>query len=205
VLAGAKATAQSITEACDHLHKLVQDKKLHEHDIVAVVVASHLLASKDGPLIAASDTVAKNVPPRPAFAASDLCEVLGQLTDYGCRVVVFLDGVHKLEGPLKSEIKPLVRDLQIKRRVITFVASKEGPSIVDKVHEHGLFALGVMQVFEGADLAGVRKDRTAPITLDQFKTALRNQVLTLSGRRQEAFGYFPQAVSERTLFAKPRQ
>ncbi len=98
-----------------------------------------------------------------------------------------------------------MRELQRKRRVITFVASKEGPSIVNQVREHGLFALGVMQVFEEADLAGVRKDRTAPITLDQFKTALRNQVLTLSGRHQEAFGYFPQEVSERTLFAKPRQ
>ena len=203
LLIGPKAAVPSITEACDQLQAMVQKKQVRDHDIVAVVIASHLLASKDGTLIAAADTVARN-PPSPAFAASDLCEVLGQLTDYGCRVVVFLDGVHKLEEPLKSEIKPFVRDLQRKRRVIAFVASREGPSGVDRVQEHGLFALGIMHVFEEADLAGVRKDRTAPYTLDQFKTALRNQVLTLSGRKQEAFGYFPLEISERTLFARPR-
>ena len=203
VLDGPKASAQSITEACDHLHELVQKKQVHEHDIVAVVIASHLLTSPDGVVIAASDTAAGN-PPRPAFAASDLCEILGQLTDYGCRVVVFLDGVHKLEEPLKNEIKPLVRELQRKRRVITFIASKEGPSGVDRTRQNGLFALGVMRAFEGADLAGSRKDRAGAYTLDQFRTALENEVLNLSGRRQRASCYIPTEVSERTLFAKPR-
>jgi WD40 repeat protein len=203
VLAGPKASTHSITEACDRLHELVEKKQVREHDIVSVVIASHLLASPDGVVIAASDTVAGN-PPSPAFAASDLCEILGQLTDYGCRVVVFLDGVHKLEEPLKSEIKPLLRDLQRKRRVITFVASKEGPSRVDRIPQNGLFALGVMQVFQGADLAGSRKDRAGAYTLDQFRTALENEVLNLSGRKQRASCYIPTEVSERTLFAKPR-
>ena len=203
MLASPKASVQSITEACDQLHGLVEKKQVQKHDIVAVVIASHLLASKDGALIAASDTVASN-PPSPAFAASDLCEILGQLTDYGCRVVVFLDGVHKLEEPLKSEIKPFVRDLQRNRRVITFIASKEGPSGVDRTRRNGLFALGVMQVFQGADLAGSRKDRSAPYTLDQFRTALQNEVLNLSARRQQAACYIPTEVSERTFFASPR-
>ena len=196
ILAGQKASVRSITEACDRLHDLVQNKQVREHDIVAVVIASHLLASTDGVVIAAADTVVSN-PPRPAFAASDLGEVLGQLTDYGCRVVVFLDGVHKLEEPLKSEIKPFVRDLQRKRGVITFIASKEGPSGVDRTREHGLFALGVMQVFQGADLAGVRKDRSAAYTLDQFRTALQNEVSNLSARRQQASCYIPTQVPER--------
>jgi hypothetical protein len=177
---------------------------VHEHDIVAVVIASHLLASKEGPLIATADTVGGD-PPRPAFATADLCEVLGQLTDYGCRVVVFVDGVHQLEAPLKSEIKPFVRDLQRNRRVITFIASKEGPSEVDRIKQSGFFTLGVTQVFQGADLAGARKDRSGAYTLDQFRTALQNEVLNLSGRRQRAFCYIPNEVSERILFARPRQ
>ena len=208
VLVGAKASTQSITEACDHLETLVREKRVREHDIVSVVIASHLLAYKDSPLkegiqIAASDSVSN--PPHPTFPASDLCEILGHLTDYGCRVIVLLDGVHKLEEPLKSEIKPLVRDLQRKRRVIAFIASKEGPSKADRTRRNGLFALGLMQVFDEADLAGARKDRTAPYTLDQLKTALRNRVLTLSGRHQEAFVYIPKEVSEATLFARPSQ
>ncbi len=125
------------------------------------------------------------------------------MTDYGCRVILFLDGVHKLDEPLTSEIKPFVRELQQKRRVITFVASKEGPSDVDVTNEHGLFALGLLQVFQGADLAGARKDRTAPYTLDQFKTALRDAVLNLSGRQQEASCYIPLELPEQTWFAKP--
>ncbi len=203
VLVGAKASFQSITEACDHLHDLVANKRVRDRDIVAVVIASYLLASPDGVVIAAADTVASN-PPRTAFAASDLSEVLGQLTEYGCRVVVFLDGLHKVEEPSRSEIKPFVRELLRKRGVITFIASNEGPSGVDRPREHGVFALGVTQVFLGADLAGVRKDRSDAYTLDQFRTALRNEVFNLSARRQQASCYIPTRVPERTLFARPR-
>jgi hypothetical protein len=136
-------------------------------------------------------------------ATRELADLLGQLTDYGCRVVLFLDGVHRLEEPLSSDIKPLVRELQRKRRVITFVASKEGPSDVDNQQQHGLFALGLLQAFQGADLAGARPNRAAAYTLDQFRTSLRAAVLRLSERRQEAFGYFPPEVPERSLFAQP--
>jgi hypothetical protein len=102
-----------------------------------------------------------------------------------------------------SEIKPFVRELQRKRRVITFVASKEGPSDVDHVQRHGLFALGLLQVFQQAGLGDARNNRAAPYTLDQFKTALRTAVLNLSERRQEAFCYIPLEVPERSLLAQP--
>ncbi len=204
VLAGQKASVRSITDACDRLHELAQQKRVRPHDTVAVVIASHLLASPNGVVIAASDTEAGSKPPSPAFAAADLSEILGQLTDYGCRVVVFLDGVHKLEEPLRSEIKPFVRDLQRKRGVIAFIASKEGPSGVDRTRRHGLFALGVMQVFQGAPLAGAGQDRFKAYTLDQFRTAVQNEVSNLSARRQQAACYIPTQIPEQTLFVKPR-
>ncbi len=202
VLTGAKASARSVQEAFDRLHELIEKKEIRERDLVAVVIASHLIESRDGTVIAASDTQI-DAAPRPAVAGRDVAELLGQLTDYGCRVVLFLDGLHRLEDPLASEIKPFVRELQRKRRVITFVASKDGPSGVDDTREHGLFALGILQVFQGADLAGARTNRAAPYTLDQFKTALRNTVLNLSERRQEAFCYIPLEVPERSLLAQP--
>jgi WD40 repeat protein len=204
VLAGEKASFRSITDACDRLHTLVQTKRVREHDIVAVVIASHLVASPQGVMIAARDTVAGN-PPRPALAASDLSELLGQLTDYGCRVAAFLDGVHTLQEPQQSESKSFVRELRHKRGVITFIASKEGPSGVDRNQEHGRFALGILHAFEGPDLAGARKDRNAPYTLDEFRSAFRNEVLNLSARRQQAECYIPIQVPERTLFAAPRK
>ena len=120
-----------------------------------------------------------------------MCDLLGQLTDYGCRVIVFLDGVHNVGEPLVSEIKPLVRELYQKRRVITFVASKEGPSDVDVPNEHGLFALGLLQVFQGTSPGGPDGNRSNGYTLDQFKTALRDAVQNLSGRQQDASCYIP--------------
>jgi hypothetical protein len=104
---------------------------------------------------------------------TDLAEALGQLTDYGGRVVVFLDGVHNLDEPLQSENKLLVRELQRKRGAITFIASKEGPSGADRPGQHGFFAMGITQVFQSAGPSGDRKDRSAAYTLDQFRAALR--------------------------------
>ena len=81
----------------------------------------------DLPKIAAADTKLDNHA-ETTIPAEEPSDLLGQLTDYGCRVVLFLDAIH--EGPLpktvKGEIKTWVRDLQQNRRVITFVASKEG-------------------------------------------------------------------------------
>jgi WD40 repeat protein len=204
VVKGAQASAKSIGEALDHLHDLVTNNQIRQRDVVAVVLAGHLLEHNGSTLLAAADT-APGQPPAPAIPARDLCDVLGQLADYGCRVAVFLDGVHTLDEPLKSEIKPLARELYQKRRVITFVASKEGPSQFDRQAQHGLFALGLQRVFQGADLAGARPDRKAVYSLDQFKTALRDMVLSLSGRRQEAFCYIPLEVLERTPFALPER
>ena len=66
VLAGEKTSVRSIADACDRLHELVRNKRVRPHDIVAVVIASHLLASPDGIVIAASDTVAGS-PPAPGL------------------------------------------------------------------------------------------------------------------------------------------
>lgn len=203
VLVGKSASVAAIANACDHLHNLVQHHQLHQQDIVAVVIASHLLASKEGIVIAAADTVGGQSPCQ-AFAGANIGDLLGQLTDYGCRVVVFLDVVHNLDGSFKSQLKPFVRDLQRKRHVITFVASKEGPSGVIRAQRNGIFAIGVTQAFRGSDLAGVRKDRAGAYTLDQFRTAVENEVLNLSGRQQRAACYLPRAVPLETLFARPR-
>ena len=103
-------------------------------------------------------------------------------------------------SPTNAAFKPMVRELYQKRGVITFVASREEPSDVDVPSGHRTFALGLMRVFQGAGAGGKRSD---PYTLDQFKTSLRDEVLNLSERRQEAFGYIPLHVPEQTWFARP--
>jgi hypothetical protein len=82
--------------------------------------------------------------------------------------------------------------------VITFVASKEGPSGVDVTGQHRTFALGVLRTFPP-----MQDPSATAYTLDRFKTALVREVLNLSGRRQEVGCYVPQAVSPRVRFAVP--
>jgi hypothetical protein len=202
VLAGTEASTGSITGALDRLHDLLVRKQFNKGDIVAIFLAAHVLELKDATVIATADSQIGQAP-RTVVPTQDICDLLGQITDYGCRVIVFVDGVHNVGDPLVSEIKPLVRDLYQKRRVITFVASKEGPSDVDVPNEHGIFAIGILQVFQGASPGGPNGNRSNGYTLDQFKTALRDAVQNLSGRQQDASCYIPLELPERTLFAKP--
>ena len=203
VLTGEGASAASLGRELERLGEWARAGRLRKGDIVAVVIAAHVLEFDETSAIAAADTDAARAPaPAPTIAARDVSERLGELADYGCRVVVFLDGVHELPGEaLRSTIKPWVRDLQRERRVITFVASREGPGLSDALAQHGLFALGVMRAFEQAVAAG--KSPGQPYTLDEFGRAVRQMVLDLSGRQQEAFGYFPRGVSPESPFARP--
>ncbi len=202
-LTGQNASAHSITERLDGLEKKLQAKQLRKGDIVVVVLATHVLDFDTSMGIAASDTDPARKPrPDPMITTQEVSDLLGRLTDYGCRVVLFLDGVHKLpENGFKSDIKPWVRELQLERRVITFVASREGPSGVDAQTGHGVFALGVARAFNQAVAADKGPDQ--PYTLEEFDKAVRQMVLNLSEREQDAFCYFPRGVPPQTLFARP--
>ena len=151
-LTGPKAFARSVNQTLDQLEQRLQSRQIQKGDIVAVVINAHVLEFDNGARIATPDTDQGREPiPSPMVLVRDISDLLGRLTDYGCRVMVFLDGVHELpETTFKSDIKSWVRELQRERRVITFVASKEGPSGVDNTREHGLFALGILNVFQGA-------------------------------------------------------
>ena len=198
VLTGSLASASSIIRAFDRLREFLETKLLHQGDLVTIVLTSHVLKYDLTTLIATADTDG-NRPPRTAISARKVSEQLGELTDYGCRVVLFLDGVHELpEGQYKSSIKPWVRDLWLNRRVTTFVASKEGASGVDVTAEHGLFALGLLRAFQAN-----QNPHAAAYSLEQFKTAVVQEVLNLSSRQQEVGCYIPRAVSPRIRFATP--
>jgi WD40 repeat protein len=198
----ALASAKSVRDEFDRLDKSLKAKEFRPGDVVAVVIATHVLECDGTSVIATSDTQMTS-PPAPTVSTREISDLLGQLADYGCRVVLFLDGVHKVEQPLLSEIKPWVRELFLEKRVITFVASEEKPSGVDDVQQHGFFALGILRAFQGAGLAGAPENREALYTLDQFDKAVRDTVSKLSGREQDAACYIPMEVPERTLFARP--
>ena len=201
-MTGQKASVESIAQAMSGLEKKLEFGQLQKGDVVAVIVDSHVLNSDDSAIIVGSDTDPERKRPDPSVRTKDLSDLMGRLTDYGCRVVLFLDGVHSLsERGFTSDVKPWVRELQSDRRVITFVASKEGPSEVDDRAGHGLFALGVTQAFKV--VVAAEKAQDDPYTLDEFATAMIEMVSNLSGRRQHAFCYIPRGIVPQGLFARP--
>jgi hypothetical protein len=202
-LTGKQAATDSIQKALDELQAMPRAGRLRKGDLVVLVINSHVLEWEGTPAIVTADTKL-SAPPAPVLSGRDLSERLGELADYGCRVVVFLDGVHNVaEGSFKSDVKAWVRDLQRNRRVITFVASKEGPSGVSIREQHGYFALGLLHAFSTSGASAVRKDRAAPYSLDLFRKAVAQEILDISNRRQEVGCYIPQAVSPASLFARP--
>ena len=197
VRVGGEASVKSITNALDELNKRVQAKRLHNGDVVAVVISSRVLELPGDSLVTAADSVPGPGPAvQPAIRTRDISDLLGRISDYGCRVLLFVDGVHELpDSQLKSSIKAWVRDLRQNRRVITFVASKEGPSDVNQRAELGLFAQGVVTALQGAG--------AETYTLEAFRRKLHQVVFELSERLQEADAYFPDDVDPRALFGRP--
>ena len=203
VIGSAEATTLKVVGAFDRLAKLLETKQIHPGDSVAVLVEAHAIESPDGLRIALADTTGLKEP-KPTIPARDISELLGQLADYGCRVTLFLDVIHETpEKPRGDSFKQWVRELYLKRNVITFVASKEGPSLQDKAAAHGIFALGVLGAFEQLGTTQGIKDRAAGYSLRQFQTAVVDVVSGKSSRRQFAECYVPRSVSQATKFAKP--
>ena len=133
VRVGRKASVKSITNALDELNKRVQAKRLHNGDVVAVVISSHVLELWRPRPRPSTACPVRGPAVQPAIPTRNISDLLGRISDYGCRVLLFVDGVHELPDPqLKSSVKAWVRDLRQNRRVITFVASKEGPSDVNR-------------------------------------------------------------------------
>ncbi len=201
-MTGQIASVDSITQALGGLEKRLESNQFQKGDVVALIIASHVLVVDKSAIVAGADTDPARTPPDPAVRTKDLSDLLGRLTDYGCRVVLFLDCVHELpDKRLKSDIKSWVRELQGERRVIVFIASKEGPSEVDVQAEHGLFALGVAQSFQ--EVVAAEKARDEPYTLEEFGTAVQRMISNLSGRRQVAHCGIPPGISPQSLFARP--
>jgi WD40 repeat protein len=202
-LLGARATAQAMESALERLQAMPRSGELQKGDLVVVLIASHVLAWEGSSLIASADSQA-TVPLKPSISARDLSERLGELADYGCRVVAILDGVHESpDAQIKSDVKAWVRDLQRNRRVITFIASKEGPGGVSVRDQHSYFALGLLGAFQAGGASGARRNRTAPYTIDQYRRAAAQQVQDLSNRRQELGCFIPTSVPPSAPFVAP--
>lgn len=203
---GERASMASFRAAIDDLRGRLEKKEIKQGDVVVFVLASHILEFKgtEAAVVATFDGTLDDSQ-HTMISAGDLSDLFGRLTDYGCRVAVFLDGVHEgtLPATVRSNIKAWVRDLRQNRRVIAFVAAKEGAGGVAEQRRHGRFALGVLGSLETAAALRVGKAGDGAYSLSQFHKAVERGVLNLSNRQQEAGCYIPPGVVPWTPFIKP--
>jgi WD40 repeat protein len=191
-LDGEGATVDEVIRSFDELSR----EPLTEEDLVVVVIESHLLNLGRERKIAASD--GRNVPPDPSIPADKLARLLGQVVKTKCRVVVLLDGVHTRSSQLwDTEINEWVRELRDRHSVITFVASNSGPSRAINVTGHRAFAQAVLDSARTPATAG-------PLSLDDFRDRVIEDVLNRTGRQQQAACYLPDTLNGRFPLLDPR-
>ena len=123
----------------------MQAKQIQKEDVVAVVISSHVLE-----LTRKRSSRPPTAVPGPGPAVQPAIPTQGHLRPAGQDHRLRLPGAAlcRRRSPaagdeFKSSIKAWVRDLRQNRRVITFVASKEGPSDVSQWAQQGVFAQGV--------------------------------------------------------------
>jgi hypothetical protein len=161
----------------------VGERKLALGDTLLVLLETHFAMAGDAGVFVGTDadaalTLANSIP------AAELAEQLGEVADTGCRVVVLLDAVH--DGAPRSwedGFREWVRDVR-DRDVIPFLASNDGPSERLATRTHGAFAVGLLEAAPDQDA-----------TLNDFRKAVTAAVKDFTSNRQQAYCYFPEAIT----------
>ncbi|MFO0958196.1 MAG: WD40 repeat domain-containing protein [Isosphaeraceae bacterium] len=114
-------------------------------DTVALFVSTHLLASGSQRLVLGEAEAVQQLPGA-AIYGEEMARSLGYLVRHGCRVLVFVDGVHlPSDRDRKFDVVEWARQLQ-EERVATYIASVDNrPSGVLRPGE-GAFAWGIREV-----------------------------------------------------------
>ncbi|CAN5904588.1 hypothetical protein BH23PLA1_BH23PLA1_00170 [soil metagenome] len=175
-------------------------------DTVFVFLESHLL-DLEGPGLALLGANGAPGDEAATIPADRITETLGQLADYGCKVVLLLDVVHEtspVSGARSAALQGWIRQLCYERGVIVFTASSSGPGRrAGLAGQHGAFALGLIESFRRSPTR-LRDDPDAPWTLDDFQEALAANVASYTQDRAQRIGYYkPWTYKGTTLFFDP--
>jgi hypothetical protein len=201
---GPDATSDRIGHVLEELGARRTNGSLERGDAVFVVIESHFVGFEPPGALVPSD--AKGQPPAPAVSAAALADVLGQLADYGCKVMLVVDPFHERRPDPRQTDRALVewtRSLY-RKNVITFVASIHGPSQRLTSRGHGAFAQGILDALNVRSQA--RLGATGPTSLFDFKDTVERNVLALTNRQQHARCYVPETIpSAAPIFDPPRR
>ena len=208
-LLGAAATAERIEQAFRNLDERRRKGELGQGDSVFVTIESHFVGfdrKSPGGLLAADSGIAPK--PDHLVPADRITEVLGQLADYGCKVLLIVDGLHESRPEAAQSPRALsewARALY-RKNVIALVASVHGPSQRVNSKAHGALAQGVL---DSLNVQGRRRlmnpnaAGAAGLTLFDFQDAVTQNVLGLTNRQQHARCYIPETIPSQSPILDP--
>jgi WD40 repeat protein len=210
MLLGPEATAARIDQAFQKLDERRRKGELGQGDSVFVIIESHFLGlDRKGPGVILATDSGQGAPSARRVPADRIAEILGQLAEYGCKVLLLVDGVHEKRPEAPQSPRALsewARSLY-RKNVITFVASVHGPSQRVGTRAHGAFAQGVLDslnVQGRTRLIDPNASGDAPFTLFDFQDAVARDVLGLTNRQQHARCYIPETIpSQSPIFDPP--
>jgi WD40 repeat protein len=203
-LVGAEATSERINQAFHDLDERRSRGELEPGDAVFVMVESHLVNFSPSTAMLGSD--ARGRPPEPAVSAALIADCLGQLADYGCKVVLLVDPLHERRpdaGLTDRAVIDWARTLY-RKNVITFVASIHGPSQRLTARAHGAFAQGVLDAVSVRGAGRLTDRGVAELTLFDFQDALSRTILALTNRQQHARCYIPETIPSKVPLFEPQ-
>ena len=195
---GPLATADRINQALEQLDQQRTRGELVPGDAVFVMIESHFVSFEPPGAMLGSDAAGR--PPGPAVSAGAIADCLGQLADYGCKVVLVVDPLHERRPDPRQTDRALIewtRSLYLKN-VITFVASIHGPSQRLITRGHGAFAEGILGALNVRSQARLTTPSSpsngGEITLFAFQDVVARNVLALTDRKQHARCYIPETI-----------
>ena len=209
-LLGPEVTATRIDRELQVLDERRRNGELGPGDTVFVIIESHVLdLDNKGPGVILTTDAGYGTPPARPLPADRVAEVLGPLAEYGCKVILLVDGIHENRPVAPQSPRALsewARSLY-RKNVIMFVASVHGPSQRVAARGHGAFAQAVrdsLNVRGRSRLIDPTPAVDSPFTLFDFQDTVAREVLALTNRQQHARCYIPETIpSSSPIFDPP--
>jgi WD40 repeat protein len=188
----ADVSSRGIQQVFDQLKVEAQRGNLQAGDTVFLMLESYVLDFGEGSLVLGSDARLPGTA-QAAIRTDAISEDLKYVTETGCLVLLFLDGVHD-ELPLQTQrnLTDWVRTLQ-KHGVMVLMASKQEKSL-----RGDRLSVFVQAVLDSIKVRGAGRAAPSP-TLDDFQGIVIRGVEEATGRIQKADFYHPDHIQPRLI------
>lgn len=204
---GPSATAEEIEAILAGFDRMLDGDQLGRSDTVIIAIESHFLRFDQGRSVILTTDAKPDQPPLPSAPAERLSQLLGRLANYGCTVMLVLDGIHE-RGPQgyeeNAQVMEWVRQLYGQQNVIVVLASNSGPSLRREADRLGVLTMAIVESMSVRGGLSLKQSPDGSLTLGEFQKAVEARVEQLSGRRQFAKCFIPRSISKQLTIFEPR-